>query len=383
MSTHSWAAARAGAHAAARPSEPVEVPRLHALGTTLAEALVAPTPRPAFDTAAMDGYAVAGDPPWRIVGEVSAGVPEVAPLRPGTGVEIATGAVTPKGAVAVLPYEHAERSGDMVTGEVTAGRHIRRTGEEAAAGAVLAPAGTPVTPMLLGMAAGLGIDVLTVRRPARVNALIIGDEVDLAGQPGPGRIRDAIGPMLPGVVAALGGELVATTAIGDKLEELTEALSGAEGDVLLTCGASSVGRADTVREALRLLGARLVVDGVACRPGHPQALAQLVDGRWLVALPGNPYAAVVAALTLLDPLLRGLAGAPLPCLPTAELVGPVRMRAESTKLIPVRWDGPVVRPVGKDRPASLQGVALADAVAVVPGGWTAGPVQLLALPGRP
>ena len=104
---------------------------------------------------------------------------------------------------------------------------------------------------------------------------------------------------------------------------LAAAVAAAGGDVVLTSGGAGGGPADLVAAALRELGARVVVDGVDCRPGHPQRLAELPDGRWVVALPGNPYAALVAALTLLGPLLAGLTGRPLPELPLAE---PQRVR---------------------------------------------------------
>jgi molybdopterin molybdotransferase len=249
-----------------------------------------------------------------------------------------------------------------------------------AAGASVAPAGTPVTPALLGLAAGLAVDVLSVRGPARVLALIIGNEVGLTGLPGNGRIRDSIGPMLPGLVPALGGRLAGIVRLGDRLAEVTEAVRKADAEVVVSCGASSVGRSDTVRASLRALSARLVVDGVSCRPGHPQALAEFADGRWLVALPGNPYAALVAAMTLLAPLLHGLAGRTLPELPTATLTGDVRAHTDRTRLVPVTSQAGTVTPIGTDRPASLHGAALAEALAVIPADWAGEPVQLVDLP---
>ncbi|MER7986307.1 molybdopterin-binding protein [Streptomyces noursei] len=75
-------------------------------------------------------------------------------------------------------------------------------------------------------------------------------------------------------------------------------------------GSTSVGATDQPRRLLDDAGARMVVDTVACRPGHPMLLAQLPDERWVVGLPGSPYAALVAAHTLLGPLIAGLSGRP-------------------------------------------------------------------------
>lgn len=374
--SHSWSEARIAAYQAVTPIGPVRADLDSALGGTLAEPLVAVTGLPPFDTAAMDGYAVAGPPPWRIVGLVLAGQAQSPALRPGQAVEIGTGALVPSAATAVLPYEKACRTGDSVTGPVHDGQHIRRTGEQFAAGAELAPAGAAITPALLGLAASTGADALTVRRRPRVTAVVIGNEVRASGLPGGAAIRDAIGPMLPGLVAALGAELVETVRLPDREADLRTLLDRARTEIVLTAGASSVGRADIVPRTLTAVRARVLVHGVECRPGHPQILAGLA-GRWLVALPGNPYAAVVAAHTLLAPLVAGLSGRPLPDLPEMPLYGPIESHPRVTRLIPVRWAGAAVVLAGTDRPASLQGAALADAIAVVPPGWTGGAVQLL------
>lgn len=49
-----------------------------------------------------------------------------------------------------------------------------------------------------------------------------------------------------------------------------------------------------------------MLDGVAMRPGHPAVLAELPDGRFLLGLPGNPLAAMMALTTLAGPLLAAL-----------------------------------------------------------------------------
>ena len=196
-----WRRARELAHAGPTPLAAEHVRLDEALGRTLAGPLRAAVPLPAFDNSAMDGYAVAGDGPWRVVGTQLAGHAGPGALRGGEAVEIATGAPVPDGTVAVLPYEHAVRDGDTVTGRIDPGAFVRLTGEDAAAGIELAPAGSPVTPVLLGLAATVGVDVLPVRVRARVVALVTGDEIVYSGLPGhdrqaiqPGRDADAQQP---------------------------------------------------------------------------------------------------------------------------------------------------------------------------------------------
>jgi molybdopterin molybdotransferase len=379
-----WASARTTAYAVVEPLPARTVPLAEAGGGTLAEPLRARTPLPAFDNSAMDGYAVGSEQgPWRVVGRVLAGEIYPDPIAPDEAVEIGTGAGVPRGAVAVITYERATRAGDKVEGSVPPGLNVRRMGEGAPASADLLPAGAPVTPTLLGLAAMVGLDELPVRPRPTVAAVLTGDEIIHSGLSGHGMVRDGVGPQLPGLVGWLGGDLRHVEFVPDgPADVLGTALAATTADVLVTCGSAARGPADRLRDTLREMGARVLVPSVACRPGHPQQLARLPDGRWLVGLPGNPYAALVAALTLLGPLLAGLAGRRLPALPMATLAAPTSIASEQvTRILPARKAGAgSVEPVGRDRPANLWGAALADSLAVIRPGWKGEPVPQLTLP---
>ncbi|GII31513.1 molybdopterin molybdotransferase MoeA [Planotetraspora mira] len=383
-----WDTARRIAAQAVRPLPPSDLPLPRTAGCRLAEPLRALVDLPRDEVSAMDGYAVAGPPPWGVVGRVLAGrARHEGVLLPGTAVEIATGAPVPEGAESVLPYEGAAVRRDLtlieVSGESPPGRHIRRRGEECTEGTAVLAAGTPVTPVVLGLAAALGHDTLRVRPRPHVTVLVTGDEVVGSGLPAEGRVRDAVGPFLPGLIGWAGGTAGESRWVPDGEAALTAALAAHGGfeHVTAVCGASSKGRADHLRPVLARLGADILVDGVAVRPGHPQLLARLPGGRLVVGLPGNPYAALSAALTLLVPAIRGLLGLPEARGERTSLAGPVPAHPSDTRLVAVRRSARGAIPVGHDRPGSLWGAALADALAVVPPRWEGGQVELLALPG--
>jgi molybdopterin molybdotransferase len=374
-----WDEARRVAYGSAHALPAVDVPIADAAGATLAVPLRAVSPVPGFDCSAMDGYAV-GSPagPWRITGQVLAGPARPAAVGPGEAVEIATGAAVPAGTVAVVPYEHAARAGDLLRAQAHPGRHVRRTGEDVPLGTDLLPAGTPVTATVVGLAAEVGLDVLRVRRPPLVSVLLTGDELVHSGPSGGGLVRDSVGPALPGWVRGLGGATLPAVGVPDTdAATLAAAIGKAGGDVVVTSGGAGRGPKDLLRAALRDLGAIVEVDGVDCRPGGPARLARLPDGRLLVSLPGYPYAALVAVLTLLGPLLAGLSGRALPILRTAVLIGG-RPATAATRVVPVRDRGDgTVEPVGRDRPGNLWGAAGADALAAV---GPTGVVHLVPLP---
>ncbi len=375
-----WAEARRRAHAAAVPLPPEVVPLGAALGRELAAPLWALSGLPAFDTSAMDGWAVRGRGPWRVVGRTLAGQEAGPPLVDGQAREVATGAPVPPACEGVVPLERGALLGDELTAAAPLGRHVRRAGEECAPRTMVLPAGTRLRPAALGLAAALGHDELPVRPVPVVSALVTGDELLAAGLPTASRVRDALGPLLPGTVAGLGGRLERLLRVPDDRAALVAALRDAPGRLVLTSGASSVGPADHLAGALADLGARLLVAGVAVRPGSPMTLALLPDGRLLVGLPGNPLAAVAALVTLVGPVLAGLAGAAPPPLGTARLTE--GLDGPGVRLVPVRLSAGLARPTGAGGAAMLRGAAVADALALVEGEQAAGSqVPVVDLPG--
>jgi len=401
-----WARARRAAREAASPLPVVAVPLAAAVGAVLAHPLVSATPLPPFDSASMDGWAVAGPGPWVVVGELLAGN-TLERLADGGAVGIATGAALPTGADAVLRRERGLLEdagphgvqlwvGDPVRGlkaphpgYVEPGTDVRSRGQESAAGEQLLEAGGVVTPVVAGMAAAAGYDALPVVRPPDVALLVLGDELLERGPARDGRVRDALGPMLPGWFASLGARAFPPVRVPDTLAALLDALEDANADLVVTTGSTAAGPADHLHAALNRLGAHWVVDGVAVRPGTPMCLATLPDGRHVLGLPGNPLAAVSALLTLAVPLvaaLRGEVGADESRIEQAVLAVDVTTHPEHVRLIPVsqrRRDLVVeATPTLHAGPAMLRGLSLADGVAVVtPEGGTRGTsVSVLPLP---
>ena len=321
-----------------------------ALGRFLAAGAIAQTDLPPWDNSAMDGYALrsadtgsatlAQPLRLRVTGEVRAGQAPEGSVAKGTSLRIATGAVLPDGADAVVPAElttavdgegaptfgadgsagivaHAGGplpDGILLTEPVLAGGSVRRRASDLRAGtAVLAP-GSLVTPAAVALAAGAGIDAVSVFRRPRVGVLATGDEVRPAGQAlGPAGIPDANGPGLRALVVAAGAEPIDLGIARDRLEDvesrLRRGLGGA--DVIIVSGGVSVGPYDVVRAAFEAIG-RVELWRVAVQPGKPFAfgVADAPSGRrvLLFGLPGNPVSTAVTFELFVRPALRKLAG---------------------------------------------------------------------------
>ncbi|MDG5801631.1 molybdopterin molybdotransferase MoeA [Streptomyces ossamyceticus] len=384
-----WPEARAVAERAARSCGrrvPLSVTVEDALGLVLAAPLTALTDLPSFDTSAMDGWAVAGPGPWAVREDgVLAGHAEPERLTDGEAVRIATGARVPLDTTAVLRSEHGrtdEQGRLHATRDMAHGQDIRPRGQECRSGDQLLPLGTLLTPAALGLAAAAGYDTLTVLPRPRVELLVLGDELLTEGLPREGLIRDALGPMLPSWLRALGAEVSAVRRLGDAADTLYEAVRSSSADLIVTTGGTAAGPVDHVHPTLRRIGAELLVDGVKVRPGHPMLLARTKENQHLVGLPGNPLAAVSGLFTLAEPLLRTLAGRAAPERYGMPLREAVHGHPYDTRLIPVALRGDDAVPLHYNGPAMLRGIATADALAVVPpGGARPGQeLELLDLP---
>ena len=241
----------------------------------------------------------------------------------------------------------------------------------------------------IGLAASCGYDALSCRPAPRTALLVFGDELLTAGAPGQGRVRDALGPALPAWLRRAGTDVVHVRGpVADTLEDHVAALRSAVdagAQVICTTGGTMHGPVDHLHPALAALGARYVVNTVAVRPGFPMLVAQLPSGQFVAGLPGNPQSAMVALVSLVQPLLAGLTLRPFPTLARITLGAPVAGRGDFSHLALVRReprDG-LGYPVGHAGSAMLRGLAQSAGFAVVPPGVTGetgDTVELVELP---
>ncbi|MFF1253631.1 molybdopterin molybdotransferase MoeA [Pseudarthrobacter sp. NPDC058329] len=397
---HTWDEARLAAFEAATPIPSGPVPLHLALGRRLDQDIAALQDMPHYASSAMDGWAVNGTGPWILVEPGTRLAPHQASL-------IVTGGLIPPGGRAVLRSESAllgtdddglpvlMTGGSARPGEPRNGQHIRKAGEEALAGDVLVKAGVVLNPAHLALAALAGYDELQVQGKPLVRLLLTGSEVVDHGVPVPGQVRDTFGPQLPAVVDLLGGIAGEQQRIGDSYDEWLAALEdvvpevpGAPdlpADVVITTGGTGLSGTDHLRQAVAELGGRLVIDGIAMRPGHPAVLAELPDGRFVLGLPGNPLAAMMALVTVGAPLLAALGHGNLPPVhevPCGSIIEPDPGR---TRLMPFRLLYGMASPAQHTGPGMMRGLASADGVMVVPphGVQLGEPVPAVALPWGP
>ena len=309
--------------AAARTPPPVRVAISEAQGLLCAEEVVAATALPAFDQAAVDGYAVrsvdvqtaAVDAVVTLpmVGEIEAGARTAHRLQPHQCVYVATGAALPTVADAVVPRSAAERVGGRVgvSLAVKSGRYVRRAGEDVQPGDVAVRSGAFIGAAQVGLLAAVGRDKVLVHPRPRLSIISVGDElVDVARTPGPGQVYDVNSFALTAAARDAGAE-VNRVGIAPhdprKLRELVEARLLVS-ELVVISGAAGGHSAELVVEALSDLG-DVDLTRVAMQPGSAQGFGRLGSDRVpTFLLPANPVSALVVFEVMVRPVLRIMLG---------------------------------------------------------------------------
>lgn len=298
----------------------MSLPLLDCSHRVLAEALISPRDVPAFDNAAVDGYAFAFADGMReagagltlAAGRAAAGHPFKDSLPDGAALRVLTGAVMPPGTDSVALQEEVEVRGQRVSipPGLKRGANRRIAGEDVRKGHVVLQPGIRLRPQEIGLAAELGRDRLQVFEPLRVAILSTGDElVELGPDLATGSVFDANRYILQALLRSLPVEVTDLGIVRDDQEAVRSTLCRAADDhhVILTSGGASRGDEDHVVRSVETLG-RLDFWQIAMKPGRPLAFGRLGEAVF-VGLPGNPVAAMVCFLLFARPVLQRLGGA--------------------------------------------------------------------------
>ena len=292
-----------------------------ACGRIAAQTLCARMDQPPFDRSPLDGYALhsadtvgaSRETPVTlpVTMKLYAGDAPAEALLRGCAARIMTGAPLPAGADCILMQELTDSGEETVQlyAALKPQQNVVFRGEDIAAGAVIAPEGTVLTPAHLGVLAGQGYAEVPVYRPLTVGVLATGSELLAPGQPWtPGKIYDANGIQNAARLRQLGFAVVREHCSDDPdliAQRMRDLLSCC--DALITSGGVSVGQKDYLPAVLEQLHAEILFAGVSQKPGSPM-LAATVEGKLVFCLSGNPFAAAATLEQYAVPALLRAAG---------------------------------------------------------------------------
>jgi molybdenum cofactor synthesis domain-containing protein len=294
-----------------------------AVGRVLGEDLTAKEDIPPFDRAAMDGYAVKGENTFgasqtnpiyfKVIGEASIGKLSKLEVREFEAVRIMTGSPMPKGANAVVMFEHTnELDGEIeVLKPVPPGKNVSRKGEDVKKGGTLLKKGRVLKPQDVGMLAALGMNQVKVQKKPSVSIISSGDELTPPGETlQEGKIYDINSYSLASYVKKLGGIPYIFGIVRDKEKDISNAiLKSLQHDMIIISGSTSVGKRDIVPKIVSEMG-KILVHGVAIRPGEPTGFG-IISDKIVFMLPGYPVAAIVGFETFVRPALQKMQGTEL------------------------------------------------------------------------
>lgn len=370
------------------------VPLDSALGRVLAEDVVSPVDVPSFDRSNVDGFALRAEDSFgagefapitlRLNDEsLPTGVMPELTVAPGTATPIATGAVVPRGADAVVMIEHTDVLGTelRLVRPVAAGDNISFAGADVGRGEIVLNRGERLGARGTGVLAAIGIGRVRVVRRPRVAIISTGDELIPPGAPmRPGLVYDSNATILADAVRELGGEPVHFGIVRDEFEALATAVRHAMScDVVLLSGGTSKGAGDISYRVLEEIGPPgVIAHGVALKPGKPLCLAAVASqGRRpvpIAVLPGFPTSAIFTFHEFLAPIIQSLAGRRRE--PNAAIPARMPMRVNSERgrteyllvglvcdpAVPNRW---TAFPMGKGS-GSVTTFSKADGFIVIP-----------------
>lgn len=289
-----------------------------AFDRTLAESIRSPIDVPGFDRSIMDGYAVRSadtvgaydDEPITLTygGSIPAGHEPTSTLEHGAAIEIATGAMIPPGADAVVMVERTSRRDDTVAiyRPVAPGENVMRRSADIADGETVLRAGDRLDPRRIGLIAALGIDRVTVIARPRVGVISTGAEVVRPGSQNSlshGEIFDINTFSLASAIESIGAEPVVYPHAADAYDTILAAIERAanECDAIFSSGSTSASSEDMVYRVIDEEG-DLLVHGVAAKPGKPTAIGRVYDTP-ILGLPGNPISALMIFRLFGEPLI--------------------------------------------------------------------------------
>lgn len=310
-------------HLTIAPLDEECLPLEHCLGRVLSRDVVATIDVPYFNRSNVDGFAVVAADTFGVDEEnpaalsltaeqLAPGVVPQAEVQPGIATVIATGAIIPKGANAVIMVEETDCRSDRlyVYHPVVPGENISYAGQDIMQGETILRAGQPLSSRETGVLAALGnTEVWCYRRP-RVAIISTGDELIPPGQPmAEGKVYDSNARIVADAVRENGGEPHVLGICPDDEAALEATLRQAlADDMVILSGGTSKGAGDLSYRVIERLGPPgILVHGVALRPGKPLCLGAV--GRTpVIILPGFPTSATVTFHEFVQPLVRAMAG---------------------------------------------------------------------------
>ncbi|HII95959.1 MAG TPA: molybdopterin molybdotransferase MoeA [Candidatus Methanofastidiosum sp.] len=297
-----------------------DTPLISSLNRVLAEDIVSPINVPHYPKSQMDGFAVRSEDTFeasenspvklRLIESVNAGSSPKYSTKKGKCSYVATGAPVPEGADSVVMIENTQNLGKYITltRGVTPGENIMKIGYDIKKGSRILSKNTLITPRILGLLSGLGIQKLTVYRKPKIGVFSTGNEIIMPWDKlDYGKTYDVNSFYISSKLDKLGCDTYNLGIARDTKEEILSKLNEAKNcDIIILSAGASKGERDFVEEALKSFG-ELIIHGISIKPGKP-TLFGMRNNKLIFGLPGHPTSSFVIFNVLVLPFIYKMMG---------------------------------------------------------------------------
>jgi molybdenum cofactor synthesis domain-containing protein len=298
-----------------------EVNLLNSAGRVLSLDITSPIDVPGFNRAAMDGYAVKAEDTFgatkfnpsalKLIEKIYAGDIPKKSLNKGECSEIATGAMIPGGADAIVIVENTEIKGKdvFIFKPVYPWENVSKKGSDIPKGTNIIKKGEVLAPPKIGAIAALGIDRIKVFKKPVIGIFSTGNEISEPGSPlEPGKIYNINSYTLGAIVIENGGIPEILPTLSDNRNDIRRVLNENRWNVIVFSGGSSVGEMDILMDVIEEMG-EVLFHGIAIKPGKPTLLGR-VNKKIVLGMPGHPTSCLSNGYIILAPMIRKIARLP-------------------------------------------------------------------------
>lgn len=361
-------------------------------GRYLAEDIIADHHIPPFDKAPLDGFAIRSEDTkgasssnpvlLEVIETVGAGHLAKSKVKSGQAIRIMTGTMMPEDCDAVVMFELAnEKTIDgkqfiEIKREFKEGDNVSFMGSETKKGEIIVTEGNRIGPGVMAVLATFGYKKVPVVKKPRIGVFATGTELlEVHEALKPGKIRNSNAYMVRAQIRKVGGEPVYFGKLEDDFDKCFESIKYALQDVdaLITTGGVSVGDFDFLPEIYKKLGANVLFNKVAMRPGSVTTVAEK-NGKLLFGLSGNPSACFVGFELYARPWIKHFLHSKRPYLETVkgkltvDFPKPNPFTRYIRSKVTFDENGVSARPIGLDKSMVVTSLAYSDALVAVPGG---------------
>ncbi|MDL0088626.1 molybdopterin molybdotransferase MoeA [Campylobacter gastrosuis] len=282
----------------------------NALDRHIAFDVIANDNYPAKPVSAMDGYAFKfnAQSELNLVASLPAGSDKKLFLNENECVKTFTGSLMSDDTDTLVPVENVEVLGQkiLIKKPVAKGFAVRQVGESYKKGEILIKKGTKLNYAEIALLAELGLFFISVFIKPKIAILATGSEIKDLGEPleNDAQIHSSNHVALACMAQKMGADAIIMPITKDEpnavKEAIINALKGA--DILLTTGGVSMGDYDFVKIALKD-EFNIIINGADIKPGRHIKIAKSGE-KYIFALPGFPYSAMVMCVLFLRVLLN-------------------------------------------------------------------------------